>query len=399
MRVTRPSCVVATADLVLLGLAIVIAASAVAAWWWARRGARAAPTLAPAPPDALPLPRVSIIVPARNEMNRLPALMESLLALHYPDYEVIVVDGASEDGTLGVAQAYAERDARVRAFEEPPLPADWIGKSWAAHEGRRHATGAWLLFTDADTVHAPDSLRRAVTHAQAEDARFVTGITRQDLRTFWERVAMPPIFMLIEAASGGGEADLANPESAIANGQYMLFRADAYDALGGHESVRGSIVEDLALARLAARRGVPATFAALDEVVTVRMYENWPTLWRGWRKNVGTGAAETPPAAYAATVANFVAGTFPLPVALAAAVVAAWPAAALALAAYALTAWRVRDAHRATTGVPQVCAWLHPIGFGFFGAVLAASAFDRWTGRGPEWRGRRYPGRPRSGEQ
>lgn len=377
----------AQAALLLLAYAFLAASLLLA---WAAGPTRPPPRLPPAPPEAK-LPRVSIIVPARDEAHNLPRLLDSLLALDYPDFEVLVADGGSADATREVARAYAARDARVRLLEEPPLPQGWIGKSWACWSARAVASGERLLFTDADTEHEPDSLRRAVAHAERERAALLTGLTRQELRTLWERVAMPPVFTLIHAAAGGpGPERIRDPDLAIANGQYLLFDAAAYDALGGHAAVRGSVVEDLALARLAARAGAHAVFVDLEDAVRVRMYRGLREMFVGWRKNVATGAAHTPPLPYLLTVLTFATGLFALPVTLALALAGAWPAAVPAGAAALLVAQRVRHAHLGAEGPGWRHALLHPLGYGFFALVLAASAFDRVSGRGPVWKGRRY---------
>lgn len=346
----------------------------------------------PAPSDRRAAPaRVSIIIPARDEAHNLPRLLRSLERIDHEDLEVIVVDGGSRDATADIAQAFAARDPRVRLIHEPPLPRGWVGKCWACWRGRQSATGEWLLFTDADTFHEPDSLSRVLAFAQAEDADFVTGLSWQELGSFGERVAMPPTFTLIQAATGGsGEATFSDPARAIANGQYMLWRAEAYDALGGHEAVAGSIVEDLALARLAAARGVRGRFIDLGRLVGVRMYSGWRSMLAGWRKNVATGARETPPREFVLTASTQFAGTMALPLTIAALVAGAPVAATAGALSYVIMTWRVRRAHAGSEGAGWLHAALHPAGYAFFLVALVVSAWDRASGRGTTWKGRRY---------
>lgn len=341
--------------------------------------------LGPAPPGAAGT-MVSVIVPARNEAHNLPRLLESLSRQTVAAREVIVVDG----GGNGDLAALAQRTG-ARVVAEPPLVQGWVGKSWACAAGRAEASGEWLLFTDADTEYAPDALARAVAEAESARVGLLTGLTRQELVSFAERVAMPPIFALIQsAAGGGGERALADPARAIANGQFLLFRAQDYDALGGHAAVKESIVEDLALARLVAAARVPAAFRALDDAVRVRMYRGAREMFDGWRKNVASGAARTAPVGFVATGATHAAGLLAAPLALAAAAVGAWLAAGLAFGAYAVSAARVFEQRRYAEGPGALHALLHPVGFAFFGVVLLASVFDRVSGRGATWKGRRY---------
>lgn len=335
---------------------------------------------------------ISIIVPARDEARNLGRCLDSLRALRNVDVEILVVEGGSTDGTRAIAEAAAREDPRVRVLDEPPLPAGWVGKPWACWNGAQAARGAWLLFTDADTWHAPESL--ATTAELARDADLLTGLTRQELGTFAERVAMPPVFLLIRTAAGGAAPErFADPEHAIANGQYLLWRREAYERLGGHEAVKGSVIEDLALARLAARARLRGRFEDLTGLVAVRMYRGWGDMLRGWRKNVATGATVTPPLAFAKVALLFLAGLLALPAALGAVAAGVWWLAAACAALWLLVAWGVRGAAEGAEGPRAWHALLHPVGFAFFGVVLTLSVWDRVSGRGPGWKGRRYPSR------
>lgn len=312
------------------------------------------------------MPRVSIIIPARDEATRLPRLLASLQNV---DAEIIVI-ASGEAGTANVARA-----AGARVIEEPPLPPGWVGKSWACHVGRQAATGEFLLFTDADTELSPAAWRRA------PDADLVTGIGLQELETFAERVCMPPVFAIINAATG----DIRDPEHAVANGQFMLFRASAYDRIGGHEAVKGSVTEDLALARLAARNGLDARFYDLSEVLRVRMYNSFPEMFAGWRKNFEAGRTQTPAAATLQVMLTFFLGLL-----WPAALLLGGGAAAAGLAVGAIMTTHVRLMHSSSEGPTWLHAALHPFGFAFVGVVVVASAFDRFSGRGALWKGRRY---------
>lgn len=247
----------------------------------------------PMPPQNAPL--VSVIVPARNERLNIGACVGSLLQSRYANIEVIVVDDDSTDGTGHIARNMAERDERLRVLDGQPLPAGWLGKCWACWQGYTHARGELLLFTDADTRHEPDLLARAVGALHSAPADLVSVIPRQLMDTFWERVILPHIFIALAMRY----PDLArvnrsrNPRNAIANGQFILIRRDAYVAIGGHEAVRTEIVEDLRLAQSIVGNGRRLFLAHAEDLMRTRMYRSFAEIVEGWSKNLATGARQS----------------------------------------------------------------------------------------------------------
>ncbi|PZS10287.1 MAG: hypothetical protein DLM70_00665, partial [Chloroflexi bacterium] len=201
-------------------------------------------------------PSVSIVIPARNEESRLPALLRSLAALDYPDLEVVVVDDQSIDGTARVA-----RDFGVRVIEGAEAPSGWTGKCWACWQGAAMTTGTYLLFTDADTVHGTRSLTRAIQAATSRRAALLSLLPRHRCETFWERLLVPYAYALYFAGGRRG--------TGIANGQYMLFEGDAYQRTGGHRAVRGSLVEDVDIASRIANAGERVLLLRAERDVSV----------------------------------------------------------------------------------------------------------------------------------
>jgi chlorobactene glucosyltransferase len=257
--------------------------------WWRLRHSRDVREYAPA--RGPNIPRVSVIVPARDEAHNIERCVGSLLRTTYANVEFIVVDDHSTDDTGSIARRMTGNDARARVTNAPSLPAGWFGKQWACAHGASLATGDLLLFTDADTWHAPDSLARAVTALETRKADALTLIGHQEMVTFWEQVGQPAVFLGIFAVMGGTEDVSAtrDPRQKAANGQYLLLRRSAYDALGGHEAVRGYVAEDVMIAQTwtAAGRSVQSVLA-LDHLST-RMYRSLGEFVRGWRKNVWAG--------------------------------------------------------------------------------------------------------------
>jgi chlorobactene glucosyltransferase len=236
-------------------------------------------------PDESPAdaPLVSVIVPARNEARNIAACARSILSTTYPSIELIVVDDRSEDETGAIARSVAREDERLRVLGAPPLPEGWFGKQWACATGARQARGTILLFTDADTRHAPDLLPRAMRVMRARGADLVSVMGRQELGTFWERVIQPQVFTILLARYGGTEwvNESRSAVHKIANGQFLATTREAYDAVGGHESVRDNVAEDLALAQRYFAAGKRTVLVIGLEQLSTRMYESFGEIVRG----------------------------------------------------------------------------------------------------------------------
>jgi glycosyltransferase involved in cell wall biosynthesis len=227
-------------------------------------------------------PAVSVIVPARNEEACLDACLQSLVAQAGVKFEIIVVDDESTDRTREIALGFPE----VRVVSAGTLPECWSGKNNALAAGARQARGEWLLFTDADTVHFPGSLAGSLREAKERGAALLSYSPRQEVRGFWEKAVMPVIFA--ELAVAYRPSKVSDPMSpvAAANGQYLLISREAYDAVGGHAAVAGSLLEDVALARAVKASGGRIFFRFGGDAVRTRMYRSFAQLREGWSKNL-----------------------------------------------------------------------------------------------------------------
>ncbi len=225
---------------------------------------------------------VSVIVPARNEEACLGACLESLVQQDGVEFEIIVVDDGSSDRTRAIAESFSA----VQVIEPGPLPAGWSGKNNAVTAGAKRARGRWLLFTDADTVHLPRSLARALGEAQERSAELLSYSPEQEVHGFWERAVMPVVFAELAATYRPSEVSDPRSSSAAANGQYLLISREAYDAVGGHAAVAASLLEDVALARAVKASGRRIFFRFGGDVVRTRMYSTLSQLKEGWTKNL-----------------------------------------------------------------------------------------------------------------
>lgn len=227
-------------------------------------------------------PVVSIIVPARNEERCLRACLESLVSQEGIDFELIVVDDGSSDRTREIAESFSG----VRLISATLLPPGWSGKTNAMRTGAGVARGEWLLFTDADTVHLPGSLARAIAEAEDHHAALLSYSPEQEVHRFWEKSVMPVVFA--ELASTFRPSQVSDPASsaAAANGQYLLITREAYNAVGGYASVGSTLLEDVALARVVKKSGRRIFFRYGADAVRTRMYRNFAELKEGWTKNL-----------------------------------------------------------------------------------------------------------------
>lgn len=227
-------------------------------------------------------PEISVIVPARNEEACLGDCLRSLLAQDGVAFEIIVVDDGSTDRTREIAESFSG----VRVISPGPLPPGWTGKNNALVAGVKGARGSWLLFTDADTVHLPGSLARALAEAKQHGAELLSYSPEQIAVTFWEMAILPVVFA--ELAREYPPRKVSDPASPIAaaNGQYILVRRAAYESIGGHEAIAESLLEDVALARAIKSSGKKIRFRYAADVVRTRMYRNFSHLREGWTKNL-----------------------------------------------------------------------------------------------------------------
>jgi len=227
-------------------------------------------------------PQVSVIIPARNEEANLGTCLESLMDQDQLSFEIIVVNDHSTDRTKEIAQSFPG----VQVIDADPLPEGWTGKNNAVATGARAARTNWLLFTDADTIHLPGSLPRALREARENAADLLSYSPEQIAATFWEMAVLPVVFA--ELARQYPPSKVSDPDSpeAAANGQYILVKREAYEAVGGHAAVASAILEDVALARAIKASGRKIRFRYAADSVRTRMYRNFRQLREGWTKNL-----------------------------------------------------------------------------------------------------------------
>lgn len=331
---------------------------------------RSLPAIPACTPDG-PLPSLSIIVPARNEEKNLPHLLSSLEQMDYPGpVELIVVDDNSSDGTADLA-----RRVGARVLHLDCLPQGWLGKPHACHRGALEARGEWLLFTDADTIHAPDGPARAIAFAES---RRLDGLS-----AFIKQLPSGNVDRLGLMAAYAGLFFSLRPDQGALNGQYILLRRAVYEESGGFGLVAHEPIEDVALGRLLRVQGYTIPICRSDDVAAVRMYSDTLGMWQGLSR-LGSGTL-TWLGFGAILTALFITGTM-LPILALVSAVRHWRRLFLgAIAWLAVALGFIPWARR--FGSPWL-ALLAP-----FGALLVQSAgvwglLGRMTGRGVRWKDR-----------
>lgn len=239
-------------------------------------------------------PKVSIIVPARNEEKEIEKCVRSLLAQDYPDFELIVIDDGSEDSTPEILDRLAQENSHLQvAHLDGNLPRNWVGKAHALWQGVRRISSdsKWLLFTDADTQHHPGALKTAVGTALQTKSDLLSIGTYAETPTFWSKLLMPAFttgFILVyppEVSEG------QDSQFAVANGQYMLVKRGAYGQIGGWgtEALRKSAIDDHDFAMLVKKKGGKVLYRAGLDLVSTTMYETFDEFWSGGSRNIFLG--------------------------------------------------------------------------------------------------------------
>jgi glycosyltransferase involved in cell wall biosynthesis len=255
---------------------------------WRAWAGKTIPGIVFAQPEPEQLIELTVIVPARNDEDCLGACLQSLVSQSEEafelgrDWELVVVDDHSTDRTAEIARSFAG----VTVMEAGTLEPGWSSKANATWTAAQHARGRWLLFTDADTVHEPGDLHRAMHEAQRHKVGMLSYSPRQIVSGFAQRSLMPLIFCELTLAYPPAKVSDPAQHIAAANGQFLLVEREAYRRLGGHPSVVGEALEDIELAYLAKRRKIGLRFRYADDALSARMYRGARAMIDGWTKSL-----------------------------------------------------------------------------------------------------------------
>lgn len=257
-------------------------------------------------------PKVSIVLAGKDEENYIEACVRSLLDQDYPNFEFIVVDDRSSDRTPEILRRLSgEFAGRLNVLRIATLPAGWFGKHNAVRVGMQHATGDWLLFSDADCRQTSrQTLSLAMAEALSRKVDFLSVLPNLERCAVWEHVLQPVCAVILMVWFRPDRVNNPNTTTAYANGAFMLMSRSCYDAIGGHEAVRNKINEDIPMAALAKQRGQRLRVVENSGLYVARMYDTFAAAFRGWSR-IFYGSLEKPWRISLALFLVFVAGVFP----------------------------------------------------------------------------------------
>ncbi len=240
------------------------------------------------PDDKLPF--VSVLIPARNEEHNIAQIVNSLLVQDYPSYEVIVLNDNSDDRTGEILLEIQGLHPELKILSGKPLEKGWTGKCFACKQLYEASKGEFILFTDADTLHNRNSLRDSITIALNRNADMVTLFPKMTMVSFAEKLIMPMLWFTVMLLLPFYFVDKKGfIKFSIGIGPFILFKRSAYAAIGGHDSVKNAIVEDVWLARKIKEHGLQLIVADGQHMLSVRMYRNFKEIWNGFSKNIFAG--------------------------------------------------------------------------------------------------------------
>lgn len=229
-------------------------------------------------------PKVSVILPARNEESFIAKCLDSLLDQDYDNYEIIAIDDSSDDATGKIIAEYTAKDPRVIHVSARPKPDGWMGKNWACMEGYRNATGELLLFTDADTKHSRSVISLAVSHLFSDKLDALTVIPKMICLDTWTKITLPVLSTFLHTRFSALRVNDPKKKTGYFFGSFFIIRKETYDKVGTHEGVRTEIIEDGALGKKVKESGYKLKMVRGDHLIDAVWARDRSTLWNGLKR-------------------------------------------------------------------------------------------------------------------
>jgi chlorobactene glucosyltransferase len=332
-------------------------------------------------------PLVSVLIPARNEELRIRPCLESLLKQDYPSFEILVLDDRSTDGTFNLVKGLAKHNSRLKIIKGRELPAGWVGKPWACFQLSKKAKGNWLFFTDADTWHGPEMLKRTVQMAEEKEGDVLTLFTRQITKTWMEALVIPvmayTLLAFLPVRWSLRKNSFFNRFAGV-SGQFVFIQRKVYRTFGGHQAVKNEIVEDLNFGKQVVQHGFRLVYGDGSDFSFCRMYTNAGEVWHGFSKNFFPAVAFSLLYFLNAQIVLVLDGVLPfVAMAMGPGFALFWPGAALALVSLG-----VRGLQAVQYGFHKGSVFFHPLGCLLFALIgFNSLRWYWWRGHG-HWKGR-----------
>jgi len=265
-----------------------------------------------APASDADCPRISILFAARDEEEKLPAALATLMEIDYPDLEVIAVDDRSQDSTGRILERFAAAHPRLRVVHITQLPAGWLGKPHALQQAYAASTGDWLLFTDADVRFKHDALRRAIALVKARNLEHLTLMGDVEMVGFWETVLITFFGMAFHIATDPYRVANPNSRAYVGVGAFQLLKRAAYETSGTHRRLAMEVVDDMKLGKIIKQSGFRSSAGVAQDFVVVRWHAGLGNLVRGVTKNFFAGVGYSVPLVAIAVVALLLMNVAPI---------------------------------------------------------------------------------------
>ncbi|TLX83053.1 MAG: glycosyltransferase [Thaumarchaeota archaeon] len=229
-------------------------------------------------------PKVSVILPARNEEGFIEKCLASLLDQDYENYEIIAIDDRSEDKTGEIIKKMAEKNSKIIYVVADPKPEKWIGKNWACVEGLQKSSGELLLFTDADTMHSKNMISLSVTHLLSEGLDALTVIPKMLCIDKWTKITLPMLSTFLHTRFSAIRVNDPSKKTGYFFGSFFIIKRKTYESVGTHEGVKGEIVEDGALGKKVKESGYKLKMVRGEHLIEAVWARDWSTLWHALKR-------------------------------------------------------------------------------------------------------------------
>lgn len=342
-----------------------------------------------------PKPKVSVIIPARNEEGFIERCLSSLIDQNYENYEIIAIDDRSEDRTGEIMKKFAQNNSKVKYVLAEPKPPKWIGKNWACVEGFKRASGELLLFTDSDTVHSKNTISLSLDHLMSEGLDALTVIPKMLCLDRWTKITLPVLLTFLHTRFSALRVNDSSKKTGYFFGSFFIINRKTYESVGTHEGVKSEIVEDGALGKKVKEAGFKLKMVRGEHLIEAVWARDWSTLWNALKRLMIPLYLQTSSVAVAIFFAVLFLLFMPFPIFVYSAVFATMSESftiLFGISIIAITLVYLGSILDAKKGIwlPIKYAFLAPVGSAIIVGGFASGILNAKSNNAVTWRGRTY---------